>query len=437
MRKRPTAAIVTGVVAVAIIVGQLATTAAATNGRLAGGSLTGTWSGTYSGAYHGTFTLHWTQSKSRLTGTINLSSVGRTNITGNVRGSTISFGTVGNATGDHLLGLGIRQVDVGHLQDGWRRRLVEARTRRDSGGRTRESLRGRQRVEGSRELGARADPELAVRTAEIRLDGLARHEHLGRDRIVRQPGRGEVRDPKLGRRELARRRPGSGPPHLLPSARRPGCTAELLEQRRCLLECSRAPAASSCRGEALVPARAVCARARTASGSVHARRAPARAAPRPAPTRLPRRAGAHDSARSRQGSMESASARHFASNSATSASARSRSAAPRAASTASPSSRHTAGSRNPVSASASTAAASATASVATYAAVAPPDSPSRRRARRPRPRAAACRAGLRAVAAIYGDGRQRRRQILRLLRPHTTVLSRQARRGQTGRLGET
>ena len=98
MRKRSTAAIVTGVVAVAIIVGQLATTAAATNNRLAGGSLTGTWSGTYSGAYHGTFTLHWTQSGSRLTGTIKLSSnVGRTNITGSVRGSTIRFGTVGNA----------------------------------------------------------------------------------------------------------------------------------------------------------------------------------------------------------------------------------------------------------------------------------------------------------------------------------------------------
>ena len=97
MRKRPTAAIVTGVVAVAIIVLQLATTAAATNGRLAGGSLTGTWSGTYRGAYHGTFTLHWTQVNSRLTGTIKLSSVGRTNITGSVRGSTIRFGTVGNA----------------------------------------------------------------------------------------------------------------------------------------------------------------------------------------------------------------------------------------------------------------------------------------------------------------------------------------------------
>ena len=98
MRKRPTAAIVTVVVAVAIIVGQLAPTAAATNGRLADGSLTGTWSGTYGGAYRGTFTLHWTQSKSRLTGTIKLSSVGRANITGIVRGSTIRFGTVGNTT---------------------------------------------------------------------------------------------------------------------------------------------------------------------------------------------------------------------------------------------------------------------------------------------------------------------------------------------------
>jgi hypothetical protein len=97
MRKRSTAAIVTCAVAVAIIVGQLAATAAATNGRLAG-SLTGTWSGTYSGAYHGTFTLHWTQSNSRLTGTIKLSNVGRTNITGTVRGSKISFGTVGNAS---------------------------------------------------------------------------------------------------------------------------------------------------------------------------------------------------------------------------------------------------------------------------------------------------------------------------------------------------
>jgi len=97
MRNRRTAAIVTGFVTVAIIVGQLATSAGATNGPLARGSLTGTWSGTYRGAYHGSFTLHWTQSKSRLTGTIKLSSnVGRTNITGTVQGRTIRFGTVGN-----------------------------------------------------------------------------------------------------------------------------------------------------------------------------------------------------------------------------------------------------------------------------------------------------------------------------------------------------
>jgi hypothetical protein len=96
MRKRATAAIVTGAVAAAIIVGQLGTAAAATNGRLAADSLTGTWSGTYSGAYHGTFTLHWTQSRSRLTGTIKLSTAGRTNITGSVSGNTIRFGTVGN-----------------------------------------------------------------------------------------------------------------------------------------------------------------------------------------------------------------------------------------------------------------------------------------------------------------------------------------------------
>jgi hypothetical protein len=97
MHKRSAATIVTGVIAIMIVIAQLATAAAATNGRPAGGSLTGTWSGTYSGDYHGTFTLHWTQSKSRLTGTITISSIGRTNITGRVSGSTIRFGTVGNA----------------------------------------------------------------------------------------------------------------------------------------------------------------------------------------------------------------------------------------------------------------------------------------------------------------------------------------------------
>ena len=96
MRNRRTAAIVTGFVTVAIIVGQLATSAGATTGPLARGSLTGTWSGTYRGAYHGSFTLHWTQSKSRLTGTIKLSSAGGpVGLKGSVRGGSIKFGTVG------------------------------------------------------------------------------------------------------------------------------------------------------------------------------------------------------------------------------------------------------------------------------------------------------------------------------------------------------
>ncbi len=92
MRKRPAA-----VIAIVIVAGLFAGAAAATNGRLAGGSLTGTWSGSYGGAYHGTFTLHWTQSRSRLTGTITISSLGRMNITGSVKGSTIRFGSVGSA----------------------------------------------------------------------------------------------------------------------------------------------------------------------------------------------------------------------------------------------------------------------------------------------------------------------------------------------------
>jgi hypothetical protein len=98
MRKRSAAAIAASSVALAIVVGQFAMPAAATNSRPTGNSLTGTWSGTYGGAYHGTFTLHWTQSRSRLTGTIKLSNVGRMNITGIVSGSTIRFGTVGNTS---------------------------------------------------------------------------------------------------------------------------------------------------------------------------------------------------------------------------------------------------------------------------------------------------------------------------------------------------
>jgi hypothetical protein len=58
-------------------------------------TLSGTWSGRYSGGYNGTFTLHWTQSGSKLTGTIKLSQPSGTfSVNGSVRGSAISFGAV-------------------------------------------------------------------------------------------------------------------------------------------------------------------------------------------------------------------------------------------------------------------------------------------------------------------------------------------------------
>jgi hypothetical protein len=58
--------------------------------------LAGTWSGHYSGAYSGTFTLHWTQSGSKLSGSITLSNPrGKYHISGSVHGSAITFGAVG------------------------------------------------------------------------------------------------------------------------------------------------------------------------------------------------------------------------------------------------------------------------------------------------------------------------------------------------------
>ena len=51
-------------------------------------TLAGTWSGRYSGAFSGTFTLHWTQSGTRLSGTITLSSPkGKYGINGSVHGT--------------------------------------------------------------------------------------------------------------------------------------------------------------------------------------------------------------------------------------------------------------------------------------------------------------------------------------------------------------
>ena len=63
--------------------------------KKAASTLSGTWLGQYSGGYNGTFTLHWTQSGSKLTGTITLSQPrGTSSVNGTVHGSTISFGAV-------------------------------------------------------------------------------------------------------------------------------------------------------------------------------------------------------------------------------------------------------------------------------------------------------------------------------------------------------
>ena len=58
--------------------------------------LSGTWSGQYDGAFNGTFTLTWTQSNSKLTGSIKLSTDGTVNLNGVVTGNSIRFGTVGS-----------------------------------------------------------------------------------------------------------------------------------------------------------------------------------------------------------------------------------------------------------------------------------------------------------------------------------------------------
>ena len=58
--------------------------------------LSGTWSGKYDGAFKGTFTLTWTESNSKLTGSIKLSTDGTLNLNGVVDGNSIQFGTVGS-----------------------------------------------------------------------------------------------------------------------------------------------------------------------------------------------------------------------------------------------------------------------------------------------------------------------------------------------------
>jgi len=65
--------------------------------------LSGKWTGTYGGTFSGTFVLNWTQSGSKLSGTIKLSTAGTTNVNGTVNGSSIKFGTVGG-TAVHYTG---------------------------------------------------------------------------------------------------------------------------------------------------------------------------------------------------------------------------------------------------------------------------------------------------------------------------------------------
>jgi hypothetical protein len=84
-------------VCLVVCVGGIAATAAV--GASTSG-LTGAWSGTYGGAYHGTFKLHWTQTGSKLHGSIKISYSGQsatTSVTGKMNGSAISFGAVGPA----------------------------------------------------------------------------------------------------------------------------------------------------------------------------------------------------------------------------------------------------------------------------------------------------------------------------------------------------
>ena len=61
-------------------------------------SLSGKWSGTYNGSFSGTFKLTWQESGHNLGGSITISGFNNapTSITGTVKGTAISFGTVGS-----------------------------------------------------------------------------------------------------------------------------------------------------------------------------------------------------------------------------------------------------------------------------------------------------------------------------------------------------
>jgi hypothetical protein len=87
--------------AVASVVATGTTSAAANSNAEEQAGLSGTWDGSYSGASKGTFTLERQQTGSKLSGTIDLSSVGKLPIDGTVDGDKISFGTVGSTAIQH------------------------------------------------------------------------------------------------------------------------------------------------------------------------------------------------------------------------------------------------------------------------------------------------------------------------------------------------
>ena len=101
-----------------LVAGSCSTAAFAFTGAAQSVKLAGTWSGSYTGGYSGTFTLHWTQSRSRLKGTIALSNPhGTYNITGSVNGTGIKFGAVGVGALYSGSVVGIGPVDVRQMDE--------------------------------------------------------------------------------------------------------------------------------------------------------------------------------------------------------------------------------------------------------------------------------------------------------------------------------
>lgn len=89
---------VVAALAAAALAAVLCTSALATSRPPARSKVTiaGTWKGTYSGPYSGSFTLTWKQVRSKLTGSIKLSSPpGSYPISGSVHHGAITFGVVG------------------------------------------------------------------------------------------------------------------------------------------------------------------------------------------------------------------------------------------------------------------------------------------------------------------------------------------------------